>query len=153
MTVRWFSIVAATLVALIINILPVAAKDVSVYEKTVSETLDLWRDGHYERLYENLSSRGKVSREQFIDLLRSTSTRPACCFQKVQHFKLLDEKRSSARVYARIGMEGSPAHGESSTREFKLKKEGGAWRMQMNDILQLAGVKGKRKKRIHFKSF
>lgn len=153
MNVRWLSIVSVTLITLVLNIVPVAAQDVSVYERTVSETLDLWRDGHYERLYERLASHGKVSREQFMDLLRSTSTKPACCFQKVQHFRLLDEKRSSARVYARIGLEGSPTHSDASTREFKLKLEGGEWRMQMNDILQLAGVKGKRKKRIHFKSF
>jgi hypothetical protein len=61
-------------------------------------------------------------------------------FSEVQHFRLLDEKRSSARVYARIGMEVHRSW-RKQTREFKLKKEGGAWRMQMNDILQLAGVK------------
>jgi hypothetical protein len=78
------------------------------YENAVSETLDHWRDGRYEQLYGQLAKRGKTSREQFVRKMRDSSIKPACCWQKIEHFKLLSEKKSTATVYLKIGLEGMP---------------------------------------------
>jgi hypothetical protein len=61
--------------------------------------------------------------EQFVHKLRNTSVRPACCFQKLESFKVLNEMRTQATVYAKVGLEGTPNAAESCTREFKLTHE------------------------------
>lgn len=138
---------------LIVSAAPVAAETLlSAQEQAVSETLDLWREGRYEQLFEQLSHRGKTSREQFVKRMRDTTVRPACCWQKLENFKVLSEKRTTATVYTKVGLEGTPGHDASSTREFKLYHEGGGWRMQLNDLYALADAKGKKKRSSHKKS-
>ena len=72
--------------------------------------------------------------------------RPACCWQKMENFKVLNEKRTEATVYVKIGMDGSSNPSESVTREFKLSHDSGEWKMYLNDITSLAGVTGKKNK-------
>jgi len=130
------------------NIVPVLAETPpSPIEQSMSATLDLWRDGHYEQLFERLAHRGKTTREQFVRMMRDAPIRPACCWQKIENFRLLNEKRSTATAYAKVGLEGTPSPTESSTREFKFSYEDGDWRMQLKDILDLAGTKPKKAKR------
>lgn len=118
-----------------------------VLEQSMSDTLDLWREGRYEQLYEHLAHRGRTSREQFVNRMRDTTIRPACCFQKLSNFKVLNEKRTEATVYARVGLEGTPDAAESSTREFKLTHEEHIWKMQLADVLTISGATGAKKQR------
>lgn len=135
------------LLALLFTISPAFAESVpSVFEQSVSDTLDLWRDGRFEQLFERLSHRGKTSREHFVARMRGASIRPACCWQKMENFKVLNEKRSEATVYVKVGLEGVPGTGDSCTRDFKLSNEGGMWKMQLNDIFSLAGLSAKKGK-------
>lgn len=148
MTTRSVMAAAASLVILLWVAVPVFAGDsAQLLEKSVSETLDLWREGSYEQLFERLTRRGKTSRESFVNKMRDTSIRPACCWQKMENFKVLNEKRTEATVYVKIGLEGTPNAAESSTREFKLTHEGGVWKMQLSDIFSIAGVTGKKGKK------
>lgn len=127
--------------------MPVSAdENASVLEQSMSETLDLWRDGRYEQLFDRLTHRGKTSRESFVKRMADTKIRPACCWQKMENFKVLNEKRTEATVYVKVGLEGSPHGAESNTREFKLTHEGGIWKMQLSDILSISGVTGKKGK-------
>lgn len=132
-----------------------ASADVSpaILEQSVSDTLDLWRDGRYELLFEQLAHRGKMSKEQFVKTMRETSIRPACCFQKLENFKVLNEKRTEATVYAKVGLEGTPNVTESSTREFKLTHEENVWKMQLKDITAISGASGKKSKHTSRKKF
>lgn len=118
----------------------------SELEQSMSDTLDLWREGRYEQLYERLSHRGKVSREQFVARMRDSARRPACCWQKMQNFRVLNEKRTEATVHVKVGLEGTPSPVESSTRDFKLSHDAQTWKMRLNDIYDLAGVSGKKGK-------
>jgi hypothetical protein len=132
---------------LILAATPVRAESPpSILEQSMSDTLDLWRDGHYEQLYEHLAHRGKTSREQFVKKMHDTSIRPVCCFQKLENFKVLNEKRTEATVYAKIGLEGPPNTAESSTREFKMTHIEDSWKMQLNDIVALSGASTKKGK-------
>jgi hypothetical protein len=119
----------------------------SPIEQSMSATLDLWREGRYEQLYERLSHRGKTTREKFVVKMRDAPMRPACCWQKIENFRLLNENRNTATAYAKVGLEGTAFPTESSTREFKFYYENGEWRMQLNDILALSGAGGKKGKR------
>jgi len=110
----------------------------------MSDTLDTWREGRYEELFEQLAHRGKTSREAFVSKMRESTTRPVCCWQKMEHFKILNEKRTEATVYVKIGLEGTPGGAESTTREFKLTHQEGVWKMQLADVLSIAGVTGKK---------
>jgi hypothetical protein len=138
------------LLVLIPPALPAMAEpSASPIEQAMSSTLDLWREGHYEQLFERLSHRGKTTREQFVRMMRDAPIRPACCWQKIENFRLLKEKRSTATAYAKVGLEGTPSPTDSSTREFKFSYEDGDWRMQLKDILDLAGAKAKKVRRSH----
>jgi hypothetical protein len=137
------SVVAACvlLCLLILTALPARAESsAAVLEQAMSDTLDLWREGRYEQLFEQLAHRGKTSKEQFVKKMRDTQIRPACCFQKLENFKVLNEKRTEATVYAKIGLEGTPNVAESSTREFKLTHEENTWKMQLADITAISGA-------------
>ncbi len=123
----------------------------SLYENTISETLDLWRDGRYEQLFGQLAKRGKISREHFIGKMRDSNIKPACCWQKMEHFKLLNENKNSATVYVKIGLEGMPEQPDSVTREFRLVNEHGAWKMQLNDVMDLAGISRKQNRKKYHK--
>lgn len=147
-------IVPVLLVTFFLGPLRVASAETGagILEQSMSDTLDLWREGRYEQLYDHLAHRGRTSREQFVNRMRDTAIRPACCFQKLSNFKVLNEKRTEATVYARIGLEGSPNAAESSTREFKLTHEEQIWRMQLADILTISGSTGAKKQRSYNKS-
>jgi hypothetical protein len=117
----------------------------SPLEKSMSDTLDTWREGRYEQLFEQLAHRGKTSRETFVKKMRESTTRPVCCWQKMEHFRVLNEKRTEATVYAKIGLEGTPGGAESTTREFKMTHQEGVWKMQLADVFSIAGVTGKKR--------
>lgn len=121
----------------------------AVFEQAMSDSLDLWREGRCEQLFSRLAHRGKTSKEAFVKKMSEASIRPACCFQKMENFKLLNEKRTGATVYAKIGLEGVPRVAESCTREFKMTQEEGVWKMQLSDIYSMAGVTGKKKSTAH----
>lgn len=125
----------------------------AVLEQSMSDTLDLWREARYEQLYEHLSHRGKTSKEQFVKKMHDTPIRPACCFQKLENFKVLNEKRTEATVYAKVGLEGPPNVAESSTREFKLTHEENIWKMQLADVLALSGATAKKARHVTKKKY
>jgi len=134
-------------------VVPASAEtSAAVLEQSMSDTLDLWREGRFEQLYEHLAHRGRTSREQFANKMRDTTIRPACCFQKLSNFKVLNEKRTEATVYARVGLEGTPRSAESSTREFKLTHEENIWKMQLADVLTISGASGRKNDRTYKKS-
>lgn len=123
-----------------------AESPAAVMEQAMSDTLDLWREGRFEQLYERLAHRGKTSKEQFVERMRDASVRPACCHNKLNSFKVLNEKRTEATVYAKVGLEGTPSAAEAVTREFKLTHEENSWKMQLADVVSIAGVTGKKKR-------
>ena len=136
--------VYALFIVLATTIPSFAAESPAVFEQSMSETLDLWREGRYEQLFERLAHRGRTSRETFVKKMRETSIRPACCWQKMENFKVLNEKRTEATVYVKVGLEGTAIPADSSTREFKLTHQEGVWKMQLADVFSIAGVTGKK---------
>ncbi|MGB4599280.1 MAG: hypothetical protein WBI04_04800 [Trichlorobacter sp.] len=114
-------------------------------EQALSDSLDLWREGRYEQLYGTLSHRSALTRERFVQAMQDTDLRPACCFTKLRDFRLITENRTTAKVYARIGMEGVPGTDGAKSREFTLDHEEGSWKMRLNDLKALAGIKSTKK--------
>jgi hypothetical protein len=121
-----------------------AAESVSVLETAMSETFDIWRDGRYEQLFEKLAHRGKTSREAFVKKMKESTIRPACCWQKMENFKVLNEKRTEATVYVKVGLEGTAGSADSTTREFKMTHQEGVWKMQLADVLSISGTTAKK---------
>jgi hypothetical protein len=145
MNIRSSLVAAVTVVFLLVAAgVGNAAEAQSDLEKALSDTLDTWRDGRYEQLFEQVAHRGKTSRETFVKKMRESTIRPACCWQKMENFKVLNEKRTEATVYVKIGLEGTPAGGDSMTREFKMTHQEDAWKMQLADVFSIAGVTGKK---------
>lgn len=111
-------------------------------EQAISDALDLWRDGRFEQLYDSLSQRSGMTRERFVRLLKEAEIRPACCFNKLRDFRLINEKGTTAKVFTRLGMETMIGEEASQSREFTLDYEEGRWKMRMGDIRSLAGRSG-----------
>lgn len=122
-----------------------AAESVSDIEKSMSDTLDIWREGRYEQLFEQLAHRNKTSREAFVKKMSESTIRPSCCWQKMENFKILNQKNNAATVYVKIGLDGTPNAAGSVTREFKMTNQEGGWKMQLADVLSIAGVTAKKK--------
>lgn len=116
-------------------------------EQAISDILDLWREGSFDRLYDALSHRTSMTREKFVELIRDSGVRPSCCHRKLNDFRVVSETKSKARVYARIGLEGPASSSDTSSREFVLLFEGGGWKMSLADIKSLAGITKKKKSR------
>lgn len=114
-------------------------------EQAISDTLDLWREGRFVQLYDTLSHRN-MTRERFVSLMQDCQQKPACCHQKLNNFRVIIEKKTTAKVFARIGMEGGPGSDASQSREFTLDHEEGQWKMRLTDLKSLAGVTKKKKK-------
>ena len=116
-------------------------------EQALSDTLDLWRQGRFDQLYDGLSHRNRISRERFSALMRESVIRPACCHHKLNSFRLIIEKQTTATVYARIGLEGSSGSDTSHSKEFTLDHQEGRWKVRLADIKSLAGMTGKAQKK------
>ncbi|SJZ49663.1 hypothetical protein SAMN02745119_00765 [Trichlorobacter thiogenes] len=113
-------------------------------EQAMSDSLDLWREGRFELLYDSLSHRSGMTRERFVQNMKDAEIKPVCCFNKLTAFRLISEKRTTAKVFAKLGMEGSPGIDESQSREFTLDHEEGRWKVRLADIKGLAGLKKKK---------
>lgn len=109
-------------------------------EQALSDTLDLWREGRYEQLYDSLSRRSGMTRERFVHAMRDTTPRPACCFTKLRDFRLIEERRTTAKVFARIGMEGGSGVDSTKSREFTLDHEEQRWKVRLSDLKALSGL-------------
>jgi hypothetical protein len=136
-----------------------AGTDPSILANAISAPLDLWRESWIAQLYDRLGNYGNTTKEQFVEILRGTTIRPACCWQKIENFKVLIDNGTEATVSAKIGMEvtdfifdensnsikSTCTTVEYITREFKLNNEGGLWKMQLNDVFNLrnAAMEGK----------
>ena len=140
-----------------------AGTDASMLANAISSPLDLWRENWIGQLYDSLGNRGNTTKEQFVEKMQGSSIRPACCWQKLDNFKVISESGTEATVSAKIGMEITDfIFGENSnniirtctaveyiTREFKLNNEGGLWKMQLNDVFSLRNAKIERKSQIY----
>lgn len=140
----WIAVFVAVMVLLGSVGTGISAEVDSKLEKAMSDTLDVWRDGRYEQLFEQLAHRGKTSKEAFVKKMQGSTIRPACCWQKMENFKVLNEKRTEATVYVKIGLEGTPGATDAITREFKMTHQDGDWKMQLADVLAIAGVTAKK---------
>lgn len=110
----------------------------------LERTLDMWRNGEYDDLYERTQRSGKTAKEDFASKLENATYKPACCWQKIQDVTVHIENATFAVVRAKIGLEGS---GEViyKTRSYKLVREGDVWRVSQTDLFSLAGAKKARK--------
>lgn len=116
-------------------------------ELAISATLDLWRLGDYDKLFESLSHRNSTTKESFVSQLKDAELRPECCHKKLNNFRLLSEKKTTAKVYARVGLEGAGSAEYPKSREFTLDLENGTWKMRLADIKSLSGMTKKKKYR------
>ncbi len=134
-------------------ILPYSDKNASASDPgediriSFSETLDLWRNGRFEALYDRLARHGKMPRERFVSAMKETPVKPACCWQKLDGFRLVFEKRGEVTVRAKVGLEYENGKSGFVTREFRFISEGNDWKLQLGDIAYLAEISGRKKRR------
>lgn len=129
--------------------LPVVSADGGVeveaeVKRDLESALDLWRDGRYADLYEQVVPGGKQSKETFIRKLQVSSRRPTCCWDKVQEVRVTVKNETTATVRAKLGFEEGVGT-EYLTRTFKVVKQGDRWCLAQADVVSLAA--GSKKKR------
>ena len=95
------------------------------------------------------AKRAKKAVDDVVAVLAGLKDDQALQGYQVIHFQPFYpvHKRTEATVYLKIVLEGTPSPVESSTRDFKLSRESEIWKMQLNDIFDLAGASGKKGKR------
>jgi hypothetical protein len=101
--------------------------------------LDLWRDGKFSELYARTIPSGKQSQESFIARLSSSDRKPACCWEKLQDVRVTEQGERKATLHAKVGLEGKDGSTEFITRQFRLHKADGVWKISMSDIISLSG--------------
>ncbi|GFE56571.1 hypothetical protein [Geobacter sp. AOG1] len=130
--------------------LPAASADSGVeaeVKRDLESILDLWRDGRYADLYEQVIPGGKQSKETFVRKMQIATRRPTCCWDKVQEVRVTVKNQTTATVRAKLGFEEGVGT-EYLTRTFKVVKQGDVWRLSQADITSLA-ASSKRKRYWH----
>jgi hypothetical protein len=109
-----------------------------------NQELDLWRAEKYDELYRHIQINGKSSKEDFIDKLKSSTCKPACCWEKMQEVSVKIENQEQVVVHAKVGLEGN---GETKfkTRSYRLTRNADEWKISQSDINYLAGAKKSKK--------
>lgn len=121
-------------------------------ERGFGEILDLWRDAKYDELYDRTMAGGKQTKEAFIGRIAAAPCRPACCWEKLQEVRVTIKSDDTVVIRAKVGLEERVATSTSTkTRDFKLAKEDGLWRISQADILFLSGAAKAKKKGHHAK--
>ena len=115
------------------------------------QILDLWHDGKYAELYERTTVGGKNSREDFIQKMANAPYKPACCWEKLQDVRATVKGEEKVIIRAKVGLQGAGAT-TFKTRDVKLTREDGLWRISQADIITLSGASkkkayGKKKKK------
>ena len=110
-------------------------------------SLDLWRDGRLQELYERTIPGKGHGRESFARTLSGSFRKPACCWEKIREVQVTLKDERQASVRAKFGIEEPGTTTDYVTRSVKMVKEDGVWKVAMSDILKLAGgKKGKLRK-------
>ena len=113
-------------------------------ERGLGEILELWHNKKFDDLYEKTLSSGKQTKKSFAGRLSAAPFRPACCWQQMQDVKVTVKNDDYVVIRAKIGLNGA-GDTEYRTRSFKLRREGGVWRISRSDILSLAGASKKKR--------
>jgi hypothetical protein len=110
-------------------------------------SLDLWRDGRFQELYERTIPAKGHGRESFARTLSGSFRKPACCWEKIREVQVTLKDDRQASVRAKFGIEETGTGTDYVTRSVKMVKEDGIWKVAMGDILKLAaGKKAKLRK-------
>jgi hypothetical protein len=112
-------------------------------ERGFAEILDLWHNGRYDELYDRTLAGGKQTKEGFIGRMSSASLRPVCCWEKLQDVRVTLKNDESVVLRAKVGLEGSVGN-SFKTRDYRLVKEDGVWRIAQADLLSLSGAAKKK---------
>jgi hypothetical protein len=110
----------------------------------LEKILDLWRDGHYEDLYDHTYG-GRETMEHFTRRMANAPRRPACCWEKLRDAKVTISGENGATLRGRIGLEEGGA-GESYIGSLRMVREDGVWKAARKDIISLAGGSKKKKR-------
>ena len=140
---RFLVVLALVAVAGMLSVvrqLPAAFADSGIeteVRRDMESALDLWRDGRYADLYEQVIPTGKQSKETFVRKMTLATRRPTCCWDKVQDVRVTVKSGTTATVRARLGFEQG-VETEYITRTFKVVKERDVWCFSQADIVSLA---------------
>ena len=112
--------------------------------RDMESALDLWRDGRYADLYEQVIPGGRQSKETFVRKMTIATRRPTCCWDKLQDVRVTVKNGTTAVVRAKLGFEEG-VEAEYITRTFKVVKERDVWRFSQADIVSLAASSTRKK--------
>jgi hypothetical protein len=107
-------------------------------EREFGEILDLWHAGKYEELFDRTEGGGNVTREDFAGRLGKAPYHPVCCWEKLRDVRVVLKSDDSTRIRATVGLEGQ-GRSFTSTRDYRLVRDDGVWKIAMKDILAMSG--------------
>jgi len=107
-------------------------------EQGFIDILSLWRDRHYEQLYNRVIPDSRYTRDNFVELMEYTSRRPACCWEQLQELTARYTDERHVTITARLGLEAEGIGTRFVTSSFYLVKEEGVWKLPARDIITLS---------------
>jgi hypothetical protein len=108
------------------------------------QILDLWRGEDYEGLFARLDHPAGQGWGYFAERIVYASRIPACCWEKIQEVGVvvLDENR--VVLTAKVGLEVAGVGTRFVTKEFRLRRVAGVWKLPMHEILDLSAYNRQR---------
>ena len=140
-------VAVAGMLSVVVHQLPAAFAESGIeteVRQDMESALDLWRDGRYADLYEQVIPSGKQSKETFVRKMTIATRRPTCCWDKVQDVRVTAKNGTTAMVRAKLGFEEG-VETAYITRTFKVVRQGDVWRFNQADIVSLAAGSTRKK--------
>jgi hypothetical protein len=121
---------------------PSRSAEVWAVETAFREAFQLWSNERFEALWERgmLTSRYRVSREEFVRGMRHRVVKPTCCWGQLRSVQVDLLAAEEALVEAQVGVDVKTL-GTTEVRSMTvyLRREEGVWRVALEDFLTSPG--------------
>lgn len=103
-----------------------------------TEILALWRNEQYAALYARLDHPADRGWDYFASRIVYAARVPACCWEQLQDVKVTVLSADRVVINARVGFEVEGVGTRFVTRDFRLRRSDGVWKLPLDDVLALS---------------
>lgn len=102
------------------------------------QILDLWRNEQYAALYARLDHPADRGWDYFASRIVYAARVPACCWEQLQDVQSTVLNADQVVIHARVGFEVEGVGTRFVSRDFRLHRSDGVWKLPMDDVLALS---------------
>ena len=102
------------------------------------QILDIWRAEDYEGLFARLEHSPERGWGYFAERIVHAARVPACCWAKIREVKVTVVTQDLVILGATVGFEVEGVGIRYVTRDFRLRRSDGVWKLPLEDVLELS---------------